>query len=257
MTDLLRLVKTEGMKVLDRTRTWVFLMLLVLLSFLFAMGRKWMENTTGWEENMGGFVLDSSSLLFVVQLLTVVIAGEIVSSEFAWGTVKLLLIRPVNRTKVLYSKYMVVLCFSLLCMAVLFLSSMLFGAVLFRVYSPEGMVLLRETGVVYGLRWVEIVMVATMAFMLSTLSRSSSLGVGLSIFLVFAGMMLVEGLKMIGISLGKYLLFANLDLTQYLEGAIPAFSGMTPGFSIGILSVYFLLFHLISWLSFVKRDISI
>lgn len=54
LTDLLRLVKTEGMKVLDRTRTWVFLMLLVLLSFLFAMGRKWMENTTGWEENMGG-----------------------------------------------------------------------------------------------------------------------------------------------------------------------------------------------------------
>lgn len=257
MIDLLRLVKIEGMKVFDRVRTWVFLGLLIVLPFLFAMARKWMENTTGLAENTGDFVLNSSSLLFAVQLLTIVIAGEIVSSEFAWGTVKLLLIRPVNRTKILYSKYIVVLLFALLCMAVLLLSSILFGAVFFRLFSLDGLSFLRETGIIYGFRFVEIAIVASMAFMLSTLSRSSSLGVGLSIFLVFAGMLTAEGMEMFGISLGKFLLFANLDLTQYREEATPAFPGMTPGFSIVVLSVYFLLFHLISWISFTKRDISI
>src|SRR5690606_41134390 len=55
--------------------------------------------------------------------------------------------------------------------------------------------------------------ISSLALMLSAAFRSSTLSVGLSVFLFFAGAFLTEMLKAWGGgSWGKYLLFANLDL---------------------------------------------
>ena len=43
-----------------------------------------------------GFVNDTSQLIDFAGLFTIIISGGIVASEFNWGTVKLLLIRPIN-----------------------------------------------------------------------------------------------------------------------------------------------------------------
>jgi ABC-2 type transport system permease protein len=53
----------------------------------------------------------------------------------------------------------------------------------------------------------------------------------------------------------KYVLFANLDLRLYFDGT-PLVEGMTLGFSITVLSVYFLLFNFASFLFFSRRDIA-
>ena len=58
------------------------------------------------------FVMENELLLSVVSLLTIIIAAGIVAHEFRWGTIKLLLIRPITRTKILLSKYTAVLLFA-------------------------------------------------------------------------------------------------------------------------------------------------
>ncbi|MGV2806151.1 ABC transporter permease, partial [Clostridium perfringens] len=50
-----------------------------------------------------------------------------------------------------------------------------------------------------------------------------------------------------------YLLFLHLDLSGYIQSPVGP-GGVGLGFSITILVVYCLLFMLISWLAFTKRD---
>ncbi|MBE3554796.1 MAG: ABC transporter permease, partial [Thermicanus sp.] len=53
----------------------------------------------------------------------------------------------------------------------------------------------------------------------------------------------------------KYILFANTDLRQYFDGT-PLVEGMTLSFSITVLLAYFLIFNLLSWILFMKRDVA-
>jgi ABC-2 type transport system permease protein len=47
----------------------------------------------------------------------------------------------------------------------------------------------------------------------------------------------------------------NLNLTGYLNGAAPPVEGMTLGFSIMILAVWWLIAILISFAVFIRRDV--
>ena len=45
------------------------------------------------------FVMENEMLLSLVSLFTIIVAAGILANEFRWGTIKLLLIRPISRTK--------------------------------------------------------------------------------------------------------------------------------------------------------------
>lgn len=94
-------------------------------------------------------------------------------------------------------------------------------------------------------------MLTTMAFMISSVFRNSSLAIGISIFLMFMGNT-VTLLLANWFDWAKYLLFANTDLTQYLEGT-PLVSGMTLSFSITMLVIYFVVFIGLAFWVFRKR----
>ena len=78
-----------------------------------------------------GFVSDTSNLIQFAGLFAIIIAAGIVASEFNWGTIKLLLIRPIDRGKILASKYLAVIVFALMLLSVLFVFSTLLGLILF------------------------------------------------------------------------------------------------------------------------------
>jgi len=96
-------------------------------------------------------------------------------------------------------------------------------------------------------------MMVTFAFAISTVTRNNSLAVGISLFLMFTGSMIVNLLK--DYSWVKYILFANTDLTQYINGT-PMVAGMTMTFSLIVLAVYFVVFNATSWFVFSKRDVA-
>lgn len=212
------------------------------------------------------FVTDALPIIDFAGMFTIIIAAGIVASEFNWGTIKLLLIRPITRGKILVAKYLSVLLFALAVLGICFGYSSVLGFALFGGPETATPYLNYHEGTVteqnmfvhllisYGLNSISMFMLATMAFMISAVFRSSSLAIGISLFLMFTGSQLTSLVAM-KYDWAKYILFANTDLTQYFEG-YPLVEGMTLPFSVIMLVIYFVLFQLLAHIVFKKRDVA-
>lgn len=214
---------------------------------------------TGREQS----ILDSNVMLSLVVLLSVIAAASIVASEFSQGTIKMLLSRPVKRWKILTSKYLTTLLFALVLTMISFVASLIAGY-LFYDSSGGGILDYRNGAVVevsywgrvlvlYALQFVGVIIYTTFAFTIGSVFRSSSLAIGLSIFLLFVGTPIVLFLSKYEIA--KYILFTHTDLTGYITGELFV-PGMTWTLSLVVLTVYMLLFLVISFWSFTKRDVT-
>ncbi|WP_029192568.1 ABC transporter permease [Paenibacillus harenae] len=219
------------------------------------------EEGTMWDAING-----TAGLTILITLFTVIVAGDSLAGEFSGGTIKLLLIRPASRLKILVSKYISMLMFGILLLLILFIVSILFNGLIYRfgnidlplvMVNTEGEIVERNMVATlwktYLFNGVSTIMFVTMAFMISSAFRSSAMAIGFSIFALFAGTIVSEVLQ--AYEWSKFILFSNLDLTQYLTGR-PYQEGMTLTFSAVVLSAYFILFNLVSWLVFTKRDVA-
>ncbi|SFE01491.1 ABC-2 type transport system permease protein [Bacillus sp. OV194] len=216
-------------------------------------------------KNQWSFVSESPDAIQFILIFTIIIAGGMVASEFSWGTIKLLLIRPVSRTTILASKYISTLLYALLMILITFVVSWLLGGVLFGFEgSPQSYLSYMDGKVVeenmiwhmwkeYGFASIMLLMMATFAFMMSTVFRNSSLAIGFSIFLSLSGTLIVNFFSKY--DWVKYILFANVDLKQYFDGT-PFIKGMTLNFSLTVLAVYFVIFIALTWIVFKKRDVA-
>jgi ABC-2 type transport system permease protein len=212
------------------------------------------------------FVKEMTVLTEIIGLFMIVVAAGSVANEFNWGTIKILLIRPIRRWKILVSKFITVVCFGLFMLVILLASTYVVGAILFGFGSGPHVHLSYVDGEVvssnlivhivktYLLESIDLFMLSTMAFMISTVFRSGSLAIGIAMFLLFTGSTATVFLAQ-KYSWTKYLLFANMDLTMYERGT-PLVEGMTLPFSITVLIIYFVVFQLVAFLVFAKRDVA-
>ena len=216
-------------------------------------------------DSIWSFMDSSTGIVSLISIFTIIIGAGVIASEYSWGTIKLLLIRPASRTKILASKFIATLLFALLSLVILYISSFIIGG-LFLGFNAVDQPYLTYSGgdvtetsmavhymVEYVLASVNLLMMVTFAFMLSSVFRSSSLAIGLAIFLMFTGSQLTYILSQY--DWVKYILFANTDLSVYFDGS-PIIESMTLGFSLITLLVYFIVFLLLSWLLFTKRDVA-
>lgn len=217
------------------------------------------------DRSLWGGVLNAVQLIALVTIFTVVIAADSVAGEFSGGTIKMLLIRPASRAKILLAKYVSVFAFAVLLLVALFGSSFLISGML-EGFSDRGAshIYADITGTVhevnimehvlstYGYQCVQLIMIVTMAFMISAIFRSSSIAIAFSLGIMFFGVAI--GAFLTQYSWIKYYLFTNTDLTQYLNGS-PVVEGMTMQFSIVVLAIHFLIFNMLSWMVFNKRDV--
>jgi ABC-2 type transport system permease protein len=217
------------------------------------------------DRSLWGGVLNAVQMINLVTIFTVVIAADSVAGEFSGGTIKMLLIRPATRSKILLAKYLSIFSFAVLLLVALFGSSFLISGLL-EGFGDVGAPYLYadSSGIVheakmashvlstYGYQCIQLIMIVTMAFMISTVFRSSSIAIASSIGIMFLGYAI--GAFLTRYSWAKYYLFANIDLTQYLNGR-PMIEGMTMPFSIVVLICYFLIFNVLSWVVFNKRDV--
>jgi ABC-2 type transport system permease protein len=213
-----------------------------------------------------GYLVDSADIIALITLFTIIVAAGSVASEFSWGTIKLLLIRPASRTKILLSKYIATLLFALCMLLLLFIFSSVIAAIVFGIENIREPYLAYQNGMVveknmllhvmqvYALNCIDLVMMATFAFMISAVFRNHSLAIGLATFALFVGPQITAFLAM-KFDWAKYLLFANTNLAQYIDGT-PLVEGMTMTFSIMMLLVYFVIFNALTWFIFRKRDIA-
>ncbi len=208
-------------------------------------------------------ITETFGIMALVTLLTIIVASGIVSTEFSQGTIKMLLSRPVNRWKILMSKYLTVLLFASLATIVTYVSSVL-GAYIFFPSETGSTFIFYEEEVPVSALWskslylmflslINVSIIATLAFMIGTIFRSTSMAIGVSMFLYFTGGLIVSFLA--EYSFAKYVLFAHTNLTDHETGYL-SLPGLTMPFSVGVIIAYGVLFLALSFLSFTKRDVT-
>jgi ABC-2 type transport system permease protein len=218
------------------------------------------------DTTMWGPINILTDLVFLITLFVVIVAGDSLAGEFSTGTIKLLLIRPASRLKIMLSKYYALIIFGIFLLILLFISSFLINGILYgfsgldQTYysvSTEGVIQQQSAFVhiwsEYLLGAVETVMYVTFAFMISAVFRSSAMAIGISIFAMFAGVGVAAIFQQYAWS--KYLIFPNMDLSQHLDGN-PFRDEMTMGFSVAVLVIYFVIFNILSWAVFTRRDVA-
>lgn len=218
-------------------------------------------------DNPWSALLTFSGLVEMVIIFAIVIAADMVAGEYTAGTMKLLLVRPHSRTKILFSKYIAVSLFAFVMLALLVACGYGTNALF---YGPGDIhatdLFLNQQGQIvsqnvmmqvikmYGLSIFPVLGYVTLAFAVSTVLRNSALAVGISLFIMIVGNSMIEATAKMEVL--KYLPFANSDISLYIFH-LPARPEMTLGFSISVLLVYIFALSLISWVVFKKRDVSI
>lgn len=210
--------------------------------------------------------LTSTSLVTVVALLAIVIAGGIVSSEFSQGTVKFLLINPVKRWKILMSKYFTVITVGYIMLCILFvvmipITGLMLGFDGFStpyIYVSGGevkeMPTLLYAAEQYLMKSVEMIVMSTLAFAISSLVRSTALAIGVSVFTMCIGSTVTQLLGQFGQDWARFLVFANTDLASISKGG-SIFAQHSLTFAVGVLIAHMVVFLLTAWDGFTKRSV--
>lgn len=207
--------------------------------------------------------------LFII-IAIVFVAGTIVSEEANKGTIKLLLVRPYRRTKILLSKFLACLVVYLLVSIVVALLQFIIGGIFYGFNDYVGKIILYNFNagtvkeissiVMLFLSWLSIlpehIILLTLAFTISTVLNSSAFAIAVSLL----GSMTSSIINGLAFSFKKaeflrFFVTPNWNFMGRLFGKLPMLEGMTIPFSITICLLYFALLATLSIQVFKKRDI--
>jgi len=198
----MKLFWLEIVKTFSRWRTYIgfgFIALVVILTevvmklsadeIMFRMMRSFQKDFLIFGNLLNGWFVTAfimNSLHFHIPFLITLVAGDIVSSEATSGTVRLLLIRPPSRSRIITAKYVaslfytaaIVLLLAFICIflaLVLFVSGdliMNFAARFRIVFIPEAEIPTRMVLAFAAAIW-SMTVVTSIAFLFSTLAENS------------------------------------------------------------------------------------
>lgn len=210
----------------------------------------------------------SDNFLFIM-IIVAAGAGSIVSTEFDKGTIKLLLIRPYSRNKILLSKYIVSMFMIIFAILSAFIMQLIIGGIFFGFSSLNIPVIIynfvqNKVMHINLFKYIfdnvlavlpEFILLATLAFAISTITNVSTLGVALPI----VGVGAADIINLIAINRNiiplKYFVTLNWNFTNYLYGGVNSFPTLSIPFSILICTIYFLIMIITAFIVFNKRNI--
>lgn len=210
----------------------------------------------------------SDNFLFIM-IIVAAVAGSIVSTEFDKGTIKLLLVRPYSRNKILLSKYIVSMFMIIFAILSAFIMQLIIGGIFFGFSSLNIPVVIynfvqNKVMHINLFKYIfdnvlavlpEFILLATLAFAISTITNVSTLGVGLPI----VGVGAADIINLIAINRNiiplKYFVTLNWNFTNYLYGGVNSFPTLSIPFSILICTIYFLIMIITAFIIFNKRNI--
>ncbi|MFD0588178.1 ABC transporter permease [Paenibacillus sp. GCM10027627] len=187
----------------------------------------------------------------ILPIIAIIAMANIVPQEFSMGTIKLLLIRSQSRSKILASKYIISLIFTLVLVAATLVMSLIAGLVLYGFGGGADLLPNIAENMLYLILYTFAFV--TLTFMLGVLTKSNGATIGISMFF-----MMVIGL--FNLLLGRYemikfFLLPNVDLSVYQNGGTMP-HGMTLTFSVSVFAAYMIVFLFLSFFTFRKRDVS-
>jgi ABC-2 type transport system permease protein len=206
-----------------------------------------------------------SILSLVIITICVLLGGGSIAGEQSSGTIKMLMIRPYKRWKILTSKILCTLIVSLVLIIfsvlLLFALGLLIGFdtspytvmavvnasnVIFM--SPMGELLLQLL-----FMFLSLIIYTIIATLFSAVLKAKTGAVLIALLLNFIGTIL--GFTMGNNPAFKYFIFSNSDLYMYF-GNGPLFNDMTLGFSLIVCALYTGIFGFLTYYLFAKKDLN-
>ena len=216
--------------------------------------------------------------VLLIPLLVAVFGADLVSSEFAEGTITLLLTRPVARWKVLLSKVVAMILFTTLTLLAAFflawgISGVAFGwsgweapiltgfrlggaspAAGFDLSGVRIVSLWQDTFAAWGLAWFSALAVGSITLLLSVVFRSAAAAMGTMMATLVGGPILSRVAS--DWDGAKWFFVTNLPLPDYYAGLPTPFEGMTLTFSALVLLAWALAALTAAFVLFTRRDVT-
>ena len=210
-----------------------------------------------------------NTYIVIIVMIVVIIAGISISEEFNKGTVKLLLVRPYSRTKILLSKLISVLITMVITTLFVLVLQFVIGGFTFGFntyyfnisefdFNTNTVIILnifKYISLIFISKLPIFILIGTLAFALSTISLNSPLAIAFPIL----GYTVSDMINVVALEYNwdwvKYFVTPNWDLSQYLFGGMPLFKGISIEFSILISIIYFVIMIGISIEVFKRRNI--
>ena len=206
--------------------------------------------------------------LFII-VMVIMIAGTIVSEEFNKGTIKLLLVKPYSRSKILLAKFftlLIMIAFSII--VVVGMELIVGGAIFgydslsvpvvqynFNTSTLETINIFAYMGISILTKLPIIILLATLAFAFSTIFTNSQVAIALPLLGYMGSQIINQLVVMHNVKFMKFFVTLNWDFEQYLFGKLPIMEGLTQQFSTVICIVYFLIMIIPTFIIFKNKNI--
>ena len=210
------------------------------------------------------FVFNFLSLVIIT--ICIVLGGGAIAGEQSKGTIKMLMIRPYKRWKILTAKILSTLIVSLVLITISYLILMLLGAVLFGfnlkaypvfcVFNASKVVILNQfTEILLKLlmMFISLIIYTIIATLFSAVLKSKTAAVCVALLLNIIGT--IFGIALGNLQVFKYFIFSNSDLFMYYSSG-PLYNDMTFLFSFIVCFVYVSIIGGITYWLFCKKDLN-
>ena len=220
--------------------------------------------------NLRGTLLDMFSEYELFIIITVVlIAGAIVSEEFNKGTIKLLLVKPYRRTKILFAKFIVVMLTIIFIMLAIGIMQFIVGGIFFGFdsLSIPAVEYNHNTGSIVEMNLVQgmllnalgrlpiYILIGTLAFAISAIFTNTAVAITISILGYMAAQIINQLAFSFNIAWLKYFITPNWELSQFFYGRLPNMQGTSLLFAITLCIGYFLIMIIPAFMTFKKKNI--
>lgn len=220
--------------------------------------------------NLRGTLLDMFSEYELFIIITVVlIAGAIVSEEFNKGTIKLLLVKPYRRTKILFAKFIVVMLTIIFIMLAVGIMQFIVGGIFFGFdsLSIPAVEYNHNTGSIVEMNLVQgmllnalgrlpiYILIGTLAFAISAIFTNTAVAITISILGYMASQIINQLAFSFDIAWLKYFITPNWELSQFFYGRLPNMQGASLLFAITLCIGYFLIMIIPAFMTFKKKNI--
>ena len=222
------------------------------------------------ENNLRSMLLKTLSEYELFIIITIVlVAGAIVSDEFNKGTIKLLLVRPYKRSKILLAKLITVLITLLatiivVCILQFIISGIFFGFNSLNIpvveynFNSEKIIemsIFKKMLIQIAGKLPIYILLGTLAFSLSTLFNNTAVAISVTLLGYMSSDIINQFAHYFKIKWLKFFVTPNWDFTQFYFGKLPNMEGITLLFSAAICLVYFIIMLTYSFLVFKHRNI--
>lgn len=271
---MLALIRTEMAKQWRRPRTYAALGVFVVLPLIIGIALKSNPPTPAvltseddayaFLATQTGLYLGVATLWFMSQFLLVVVlavfAGDAIASEASWGNLRAMLVRPTSRSRLLGAKLAVAACFGAIATALVSVTGLLLGGVLFG-WQPLNVVgtthqtaghILASLAIATAYVFWSLTVIIAFAFMVSTMTDTPAGAIFSAVGLYIVSQIL-DGLTALG-SIRSALPTHHFDAWTRL---FTANTGPTDEMLRGTLLVvpYVVAFLAVAWWWFRRKDI--